>query len=194
MADNERDQELTPEGIARIEAVDAYLVDSIRAGEPIEALIATRRLGEIASARAKEAAQVATEGRWSWSDIGTALGMTKQAAHEKLRARAHNEIAKGLAKVDEAERTGRAKVTRRANRGREGLDRAAPFSPKVDSARERIDEWEQKQNEKLTRKIEKARRTVAESEKSVLNNLDRKTSERPPSDSTSTKTQHDKRV
>jgi hypothetical protein len=180
MPDNQRKHDLTPEGIARVEAVDAYLEDSIRSGQPIEALIATRWLGEIASARAREAAQVATEGPWSWTDVGTALGMTKQAAHEKLRARVQNEIAKGFAKVEEAEKTGRAKITRRANRGREGLDRAAPFSPKVDSARERIDEWEQSRHDKLSRKIDKARKTVAQTEDSVLSKLDRKASERSP--------------
>ena len=166
--------ELSPEGTVTIEAVDAYLEDSIRAGRPIEALIATRRLGEIASARAKQAARVATEGSWSWSDVGSALGMTKQAAHEKLRARVRDEISKGLSKLDGAEVAGRAKITRRANRGREGLDRAAPFSPKIDSARERIDEWEQNQNEKLTRKIEKARKTVAQTERAVQEKLDKK--------------------
>lgn len=167
--------ELSLEGSSLIETVDSYLEDRIRAGKPIEALVATRRLGEIASARAKEAAGVATDGPWSWSDVGTALGMTKQAAHEKLRARVHDEITKVVSELDTAEKAGRAKIRRRANRGREGLDRAAPFSPKIDSARERIDEWEQNQNEKLTRKIEKARKTVAQAEQSVQEKLDRKT-------------------
>ena len=174
MSDNNRSYELSPEGTVRIGAVDSYLEDSIRAGHPIEALIATRWLGEIASDRAKEAARVATEGSWSWSDVGRALGMTKQAAHEKLRVRVHDEIAKGLSKLEEAEEAGRAKITRRADRGHDGLDRAAPFSPKIDSARQRIDEWERDQHDKLSRKIEKARETVARAERSVQEKLDRK--------------------
>ena len=74
--------ELSAEGRTKIEAVDGYLERAIRDGRPIEALIATRRLGEIANDRAKEAARVATGGSWSWSDVGQALGVTKQAAHE----------------------------------------------------------------------------------------------------------------
>jgi hypothetical protein len=178
MTDNNRSyNELSAEGTAKIQAVESYLEDRIRAGQPLEALIATRRLGEIATDRAKEAARVATEGSWSWSDVGKALGMTRQAAHEKLRARVRDEIAKGLSELEEAEGAGRAKITRRANRGREGLDRAAAFSPKVDLARGRIDEWEQNQHDKLRRKIEKARETVAQTERSVQEKLDRKASE-----------------
>ena len=166
--------DLSPEGQATIQAVDEYLHGTLSAGHPIEALIATRRLGEIANARAKEAARLATDASWSWSDVGRALGMTKQAAHEKLRARARDEMDQARSKLERAERTGRAKITRRANSGREGLDRAIPFSPKIDSARERIDEWEQNQHDKLARKIEKARKTVAHAERSVQEKLDRK--------------------
>ena len=175
---NKWTDELSPEGTATIEAIDAYLEDRIRAGQPIEALLATRRLGEIAGVRAKEAARLATEGAWSWSDVGKALGMTKQAAHEKLRARVDQEIADSLSRVDKAEEAGRAKIRSRANRGREGLDRAAAFSAETDSARERIDEWEQDQHDKLSRKIEKARKKVAQAERSIEEKLDRQA---PPS-------------
>ena len=176
MNEPQEDLELSPQGVARIEAVDSYLEESIRAGRPIEALVATRRLGEIANDRAKQAARAATDGPWSWSDVGSALGMTKQAAHEKLRARVGEEIAKAVEKLDKAEQAGRAKIKRRADRGREGLDRAAPFSPNIDAAQERVDEWERNQNEKLARKIDKARKTVAEAERSMHDKLDRKTS------------------
>jgi hypothetical protein len=149
-------EELSPEGLARIDAVDSYLEETIRDGRPIETLIATRKLGKIMNDRAKEAARVATASSWSWTDVGRALGMTRQAAHERLRARVRDEIEKGLAKLERAEKAGRAKITRRAMRGREGLDKA-PFSSGVESARERIDEWEQGQQEKLSRKVQKAR-------------------------------------
>jgi hypothetical protein len=149
-------EELSPEGLARIDAVDSYLEETIRDGRPIETLIATRKLGKIMNDRAKEAARVATASSWSWTDVGRALGMTRQAAHEKLRAHVRDEIEKGLAKLEGAEKAGRAKITRRAMRGREGLDKA-PFSSGVESARERIDEWEQGQQEKLSRKVQKAR-------------------------------------
>ena len=110
MANHEQELDLSPEGIDRLEAVDAYLDERIRSGRPIEALVATRRLGEIANDRAKQAARAATDGPWSWSDVGSALGMTKQAAHEKLRARVGEEIAKAVAKLDQAEQAGRAKI------------------------------------------------------------------------------------
>ncbi len=104
--------ELSPDGEARIEAVDGYLEQAIGDGRPIEALIASRRLGEIADARAKEAARVATEGSWSWADVGRALGVSKQAAHEKLRARIQGKIDKKLSKLEQAEHGGHAKIAR----------------------------------------------------------------------------------
>ena len=165
---------LSPEGRTKIETVDDYLEETIRHGRPIEALIATRRLGEIASDRAKEAARAATEGSWSWTDVGNALGMSKQAAHERLRARVRGEIDKGLSKLEQAEKEGHAKIARRAARGREKLDRVPPMSPEVDSARQRIDDWEQHKHDKLSRDVEKAREELARTEQSVQKKLDRK--------------------
>jgi hypothetical protein len=172
--DESTSYELSPEGQKKVEAVDSYLEDAIRNGRPIEVLIATRRLGEIASHRAKEAARVATDGSWSWSDVGRALGTTKQAAHEKLRARVREEMNEGRSKLERAEQAGHAKIERRAMRGREGLDQAPPLSPKVESARQRIDEWEQSQHSKLSRKVEKARESFARAEQSVQEKLDPK--------------------
>jgi hypothetical protein len=171
--ENEGRYELSAEGDEKIKAVDNYLEEAIRDGRPLETLIATRRLGEIINDRAKEAARTATGGSSSWTDVGRALGMTRQAAHEKLRVRVRDEIDKGLAKLEHAEKAGRAKITRRASRGREGLDKA-PFSPKVESARERIDEWEQRQHDKLSRKVQKARRDVARTEQKVQDKLEPK--------------------
>lgn len=51
-------------------------------------------------------------------------------------------------------------------RGREGLDKA-PFSPTVESTRQHIDEWEQGQHEKLSRKVQKAREELHRAEQSV---------------------------
>jgi hypothetical protein len=166
--------ELPPDGHEKIEAVDGYLEEAIRNGRPIEALIATRRLGEIVNDRAKQAARVATEGSSSWTDVGNALGITKQAAHEKLRARVRGDMDKARAKLDRAEKAGHDKITRRAARGRDGLDRAAPFSPKVDPAKKRIDGWEQRKHDKLNRDVEKARDELARAEEAVQEKLDRR--------------------
>jgi hypothetical protein len=174
MSENHGRYELSREGDAKIKAVDNYLGEAIRDGRPLETLIATRRLGEIINDRAKEAARVATAGSSSWTDVGRALGMSKQAAHEKLRARVRGEIDKGLAQLERAEQAGHDKLTRRAKRGRQGLDRAAPYSPTIDSARKRIDEWEQNQHEKLSGKVEKAREKVAQAEQKVQDKLDPK--------------------
>lgn len=166
--------ELSAEGRAKIDAVDGYLERAIRDGRPIEALIATRQLGEIANDRAKEAARLATEGSWSWTDVGRALGVSKQAAHEKLRTRIHGKIDKELSRLDRAEEAGHAKITRRAQRGREKLDQHPHPTPKVESARQRLDEWERRQHEKLSHDLRKARKELARAEQTVRDKLDEK--------------------
>ena len=143
---DENAYELSAEGQASIEAVDGYLEQAIRDDRPIEALIATRRLGEIADARAREAARVATEGSWSWTDVGQALGVTKQAAHEKLRA-VQGKLDKQRSKLDQAEQAGHAKIAARTKRRRDRLDQHA--HPKREAARQRLSETEQRQHEKL---------------------------------------------
>jgi hypothetical protein len=174
MSENATSYELSPEGRTKIEEIDAYLEGTIRDGRPIEALIATRRLGEIVNDRAKEAARVATEGSSSWTDVGNALGISKQAAHEKLRARVRGEMDKARSKLERAERGGHDKIARRAGRGRDKLDQAAPFSPKVDAAKQRIDEWEQRKHDKLTRDVKKAREELVRAERAVQEKFDRK--------------------
>jgi hypothetical protein len=167
-------RELSAEGQARIEAVDGYLERAIKDGRPIEALIATRQLGEIADARTKEAARVATESSWSWTDVGRALGVTKQAAHEKLRARIQGKIDKKLSKLEQAEQAGHAKIARRAKRGRDKLDQHPQSAPQVETAGHRLDEWERRQHEKLSREVQKAREELARAEQTVQDQLDKK--------------------
>lgn len=172
MSDESTEYPLSAEGQARVAAVDGYLEDAIRDGRPIEALVATRRLGEIVDARAKEAARAATEGSWSWTDVGRALGVSKQAAHEKLRARIQGKIDESRSKVEQAEQAAHAKIARRAARGRETLDQVPLRSPKLNAARERLDEWEQRRHDKLSGDMKKARDELARAEQTVRDKLD----------------------
>jgi hypothetical protein len=164
--------ELPAEGQARIDAVDGYVEQAIREGRPIEALIATRRLAEISDARAREAARVATQGSWSWTDVGRALGVTKQAAHEKLRMRIQEKVDKKLSHLDKAEQAGHDKIARRAKRGRDKLDRHPHASPKTEAARERLSNWERRQHERLSGDVQKAREEIARAERTVREKLD----------------------
>lgn len=165
--------ELSDEGRAAIAAVDGYLGQTIRAGHPIEALIATRQLGEITSDRAKEAARAATEGSWSWSDVGRALGVSKQAAHEKLRGRVHAEFAKVRSKLERVEQVSHAKVVARAQRGRDKLEPHREH-PKVRAARGRVDDWERRSHGKVDRNLQKAREQLARAEQKAQRKLEKK--------------------
>jgi hypothetical protein len=174
MDENTRRYQLSAEGQAVIEAVDGYLEQAIRDDRPIEALIATRRLGEIADARAKEAARVATEGPWSWNDVGQALGVTKQAAHEKLRARIQGKLDKQLSKLGQAEQAGHAKIAARAKRRLDKLDQHPHPTQKMEAARQRLSEAEQRQHEKLSQDMTKAREELAQAEQTVRDKLAKK--------------------
>lgn len=169
--DESTTHELSPEGQTTVEAVDGYLRQAIADGRPIEALIATRRLGEIIDARAKQAARSATEGSWSWTDVGRALGVTRQAAHEKLRARIEDKLDEKHAKLDQAEQAAHAKIKRRAQRGRDTLDRVPLSSPKVQAARERLSEWERREHASIGRGVEKAREKLGRARQSVEDRL-----------------------
>jgi paraquat-inducible protein B len=169
--------QLSAEGQASVEAVDDYLEQAIRDDRPIEALIATRRLGEVAEARAKEAARVATEGPWSWTDVGHALGVTKQAAHEKLRARIQGKLDKQLSKLGQAEQAGHAKIAARAKRRLDKLDQRPHPTQKMEAARHRLSEAEQRQHEKLSQDMQKAREELAQAEQTVRGKLAKQASD-----------------
>jgi hypothetical protein len=165
------DYELSAEGQTKIEAVDGYLEQAIHDGRPLEALLATKRLGEIIDARAKEAARQATKASWSWTDVGHALGVSKQAAHQKLRSRIQDTIDKERSKLERAEQAGHAKIARRAEQGREALDRLPHAIPQVETARQRLSDWERSQHEKLSRGVQKGREGLTRAEQTVEDEL-----------------------
>lgn len=63
------------------------MVESIRIpspDDPAEAFAAVVALRRLAATLEREAVDRALESRWTWADIGHALGMTAQAAHKRL--------------------------------------------------------------------------------------------------------------
>jgi hypothetical protein len=117
---------------------------------------------------------VATEGTSSWTDVGRALGVSKQAAHEKLRARIQDKLDKQRAKLEQAEQAGHAKIARRAQRGREKLDQVPFPFPQVNAAGERLTEWERRKHERLGRDVQKAHGELARAEQTVRDKLNKK--------------------
>ena len=52
--------------------------------DPAEAFAAVVALRRLAATLEREAVDRAVDQRWTWVDIGQALGMTAQAAHKRL--------------------------------------------------------------------------------------------------------------
>lgn len=159
---------LSADGEAKIEAVDGYLKQAIADGRPLEALIATRRLGEVADVRAKEAARVATEGSWSVVDRrgpgprSDEAGSAREASRPRpgQARRAAREARPGRASGSRQDRAPRPTRTRQ-------LERVPVPSPTVDAARQRLSEWEHRKHEKLDRDVQKACEEIARAEQTV---------------------------
>ncbi len=63
------------------------MVDSIQIpspNDPAAAFASVVALRRLAANLEREAVDRALESRWTWADIGQALGMTAQAAHKRL--------------------------------------------------------------------------------------------------------------
>lgn len=165
-------EKISHEGRAKIEAVDGYLEQAIRDDRPIEALAATKVLGEVLDARARQAAGAATAGSWSWTDVGLALGVSKQAAHAKLRADARGKLAKARVKLDRAEKEGHTKIAHRARRRRDKLEKHIELSPRAQAAREALSEKEQREHDRLSSDMQKARVNLSRAERDAGRGVD----------------------
>ena len=55
-----------------------------RTHDPIAALFAAHQLRDLVGLAEVEAVRFARQANWTWSEIGEALGTTKQAAHQRF--------------------------------------------------------------------------------------------------------------
>jgi len=149
------DIELPDTARTNIEAIDAYLGQAIGEGRPIEALVAIKAIGEVMDIRVKEAARAAAEGVWSWADVGDALGISKQAAHQKLslRALAIHE------RLDRREKAGHERVSRKFQHARETMKKhpAARDPKRAQTIKQKLDERERARHERLRRRTKEVR-------------------------------------
>jgi hypothetical protein len=76
------------------DAVERELADVARA-DPLATLSEAARLERLARTLAEHAAAAATRAGLSWSDIGAAYGISRQAAHQRF-ARHVRRLSKGI--------------------------------------------------------------------------------------------------
>jgi hypothetical protein len=125
---------VAPAAATTVPADVTELVDRVRdrLGEltherPLAALTAVARLEGIATASARTAASAAQDRDHSWAEIGTALGVSKQAAHQRLARRTQPEIDPELHDrlADFARREGLTYPTRTRQETQDLMDRMA---------------------------------------------------------------------
>jgi len=169
MNDPADSSELPDDARARIEAVDDCLGRAIEAGRPIEALSACRAMGRVIELRTREAAQAAVDSTWSWANVGDALGVSKQAAHEKLSRK----IRTAQERLAEEEQTGHQRISEHFDDAREKLK--ARSGKRAEEAREQVDRREQAQHDKFAKQMRSAREQVAREEQKAKVRLDGRT-------------------
>lgn len=131
--------------------LDATLVKLIET-DPLAALRLIREIGEICTARAKQAADAAVVTSSSWADIGAALGVSKQAAHQRLSGTSPK-LEEVLRRLDAAEVKEHAKIDRKVGDAREKIARH-PQRERVEGI---LTEKQEQAHEKVSERMEKAR-------------------------------------
>lgn len=131
--------------------LDATLVELIDT-DPLAALRLIREIGEICTARAKQAADAALVTSSSWADIGAALGVSKQAAHQRLSGTSPK-LEEVLRRLDAAEVKEHAKIDRKVGDAREKIARH-PQRERVEGI---LTEKQEQAHEKVSERMEKAR-------------------------------------
>lgn len=140
--------------------LDATLQKLIVA-DPLGALRVIRDLGDVCTARAKQAADAAVVSSSSWTDIGAALGISKQAAHQRL-AGTSPKLEEVLRRLDAAETREHAKIDSKMSDTRKKIARH-PQREKVERIlAEKREEAHEKVSAKMDRARSKARKRLAE--------------------------------
>ncbi len=146
------DHPLADEARRAVEQLDEVLRSAIAEDRPIDALATIRATGDVLAPRSREAAAAATEAGSSWADVGQALGISRQAAHQRLGSK----VIAQRQRIEEAERTGHERITAKFAKARTRLDRRAADPEHLAAARAQVDASERETHERLARKMRSA--------------------------------------
>ena len=134
-----------------VERLDEELLRLIDT-DPLAALRLIRDVGDICTVRAKQAADAAVVSSSSWADIGAALGVSKQAAHQRLSSTSPK-LEEVLRRLDAAEVKEHAKIDRKMGDARAKIAR----HPQRDRVEGILAEKEQEAHEKVSARMSRAR-------------------------------------
>lgn len=140
--------------------LDAKLQDLIDT-DPLGALRVIRDVGDVCTVRAKQAADAAVVSSSSWTDIGGALGISKQAAHQRLSATSPK-LEEILRRLDAAETREHAKIDSKMSETRKKIARHPQRERVEQILAGKQEEAHEKVSAKMDRARSKARKRLAE--------------------------------